>query len=113
MPQSISEVCPHKKPRHCFQIPFSRDILTAIARDRKYNPDQLVYVTDKSQSDHFIGVFSALEALGHTSIAAKCEHVGFGKILGVSTRGGTGVGLKDLVDEAIRYQHQQADMHQK
>lgn len=92
---------------------LSRDILTAICREKTYEADELVYVTDKSQKDHFDGVFSCLDALGHRELAEKCRHIGFGKILGVSTRGGTGAGLGDVVEQAISYQHNQAQLHKE
>lgn len=36
----------------------SRDILTAISRSETHETNNLFYVTDKSQSDHFDGVYS-------------------------------------------------------
>ena len=36
----------------------SRDILTAINRSETHETNNLFYVTDKSQSDHFDGVYS-------------------------------------------------------
>ena len=39
-----------------------------FSREKTYEADELVYVTDKSQKDHFDGVFSCLDALGHRKV---------------------------------------------
>ena len=77
------------------------------SREETYSPDKLVYVTDKSQTNHFRDVFAGLHALGRGDIAEKCVHISFGQLLGVSTRSGTGAALNDVMNEAIKYQLKQ------
>eukprot|EP00048_Salpingoeca_helianthica_P012578 m.184636 g.184636 ORF g.184636 m.184636 type:complete len:562 (+) comp15392_c0_seq1:42-1727(+) len=76
-----------------------RDIAAAIARHDRLRFDRMLYVAGAEQSLHFTQLFELLRAAGH-EWAARCEHVGFGAVTGMSTRRGTAVFLDDILDEA-------------
>uniref|UniRef100_A0A8D2KWH8 Probable arginine--tRNA ligase, mitochondrial n=1 Tax=Varanus komodoensis TaxID=61221 RepID=A0A8D2KWH8_VARKO len=75
------------------------DLAAAVDRMDKYNPDTMIYVTDKSQSSHFQQVFQILKLLGY-EWTERCQHVPFGKVQGMKTRKGDVVFLEDVLDEA-------------
>ncbi|XP_064195998.1 probable arginine--tRNA ligase, mitochondrial isoform X1 [Anguilla rostrata] len=78
---------------------ITRDIAAAIARKEKYAFDEMIYVTDKSQSGHFQQMFQILQAVGY-EWAQSCLHVPFGLVQGMKTRQGEVVFLEDVLDEA-------------
>ncbi|KAM8831954.1 putative arginine--tRNA ligase, mitochondrial isoform 2-T2 [Spinachia spinachia] len=78
---------------------ITRDLAAAIERKEKYHFDEMIYVTDKSQANHFHQLFHILLAMGH-SWADRCEHVPFGLLRGMKTRRGEVVFLEDVLDEA-------------
>ncbi|KAL6095775.1 rars2 [Pungitius sinensis] len=78
---------------------ITRDLAAAIDRKEKYHFDEMIYVTDKSQANHFHQLFHILLAMGH-SWADRCEHVPFGLVRGMKTRRGEVVFLEDVLDEA-------------
>ncbi|XP_076023957.1 putative arginine--tRNA ligase, mitochondrial [Genypterus blacodes] len=78
---------------------ITRDIAAAIDRKEKYQFDEMIYVTDKSQEHHFSHMFQILKAMGH-SWAERCRHVSFGLVMGMKTRTGEVVFLEDVLDEA-------------
>ncbi|XP_049445193.1 probable arginine--tRNA ligase, mitochondrial [Epinephelus fuscoguttatus] len=78
---------------------ITRDLAAAIDRKEKYSFDEMIYVTDKSQANHFQQLFHILLALGH-SWADSCHHVPFGLVRGMKTRSGEVVFLEDVLDEA-------------
>ncbi|XP_037541111.1 probable arginine--tRNA ligase, mitochondrial [Nematolebias whitei] len=78
---------------------ITRDIAAAIDRKEKHCFDEMIYVTDKSQENHFNQLFQILQALGH-SWAQSCRHVPFGLVQGMKTRTGDVVFLEDVLDEA-------------
>ena len=61
----------------------------------------MLYVVEAGQQLHFRRLQSLLSVLGHGPLAESIEHVGFGKIRGLSTRQGTATFLSDILDEAI------------
>ncbi len=77
----------------------TRDIAAAIDRHREFNFDKMLYVTELKQQLHFSQVFRSLELLGYDWIN-KAEHIGFGSIMGISTRKGNVIYLEDIFDEA-------------
>ncbi|CAG8609367.1 2700_t:CDS:2 [Paraglomus brasilianum] len=83
-----------------------RDIVAAIQRKQLYNFDRMFYIVGMSQQNHFQRLFKILELTQSGEgedggkWAEKLEHVGFGMIRGVSTRHGTAVFLKDILDTA-------------
>ncbi|XP_060092868.1 probable arginine--tRNA ligase, mitochondrial [Heteronotia binoei] len=78
---------------------ITRDLAAAIDRMDKYDPDAMIYVTDKSQISHFQQLFQILKLLGH-KWAERCQHVPFGRVQGMKTRKGEVVFLEDVLDEA-------------
>ncbi|XP_040284683.1 probable arginine--tRNA ligase, mitochondrial [Bufo bufo] len=78
---------------------ITRDIAAAIDRMEKYNFDEMVYVTDKSQQTHFQNLFKILKMLGKDK-ADRCQHVTFGRVQGMQTRRGEVIFLEDVLDEA-------------
>lgn len=84
------------------------DLATVCHRADELNAEQIVYVTDGRQQDHFSQLFLTTEkwfsAEGKT--VPRLHHVWFGTILGednkaIKTREGQPVKLLDLIDEAI------------
>lgn len=78
---------------------ITRDLAAAIDRKERYHFDEMIYVTDKTQANHFQQLFEILLALGH-SWADRCQHVPFGLVRGMKTRSGEVVFLEDVLDEA-------------
>ncbi|XP_074114673.1 arginyl-tRNA synthetase, mitochondrial isoform X2 [Cotesia typhae] len=76
-----------------------RDIAAAIERANKYSFDDMYYVVDSSQHNHFTSLKSILAKL-NMSWANNIHHIQFGKIIGMSTRKGTAVFLNNFLDEA-------------
>lgn len=76
-----------------------RDIAAAIERANKYGFDDMYYVVDSSQHNHFTSLKSILAKL-NMSWANNIHHIQFGKIIGMSTRKGTAVFLNNFLDEA-------------
>ncbi|XP_053342496.1 probable arginine--tRNA ligase, mitochondrial isoform X2 [Clarias gariepinus] len=78
---------------------ITRDIAAALERKQMFGFDEMIYVTDKSQSAHFRQLFRILGLMGH-DWADRCVHVPFGLVKGMSTRRGDVVFLEDVIDEA-------------
>ena len=69
-----------------------------------WKPDQVLYVVDHRQGDHFKLLFAVARRWGYDAV--DLEHVAFGTILGsdrkpFKTREGDVVGLESLLDEAV------------
>ena len=80
------------------------DLATIRYRDQTWRPDQVLYVVDHRQSDHFKQLFAVARRWGYDSV--DLEHVAFGTILGndrkpFKTRDGDVVGLESLLAEAV------------
>ncbi|XP_062427015.1 probable arginine--tRNA ligase, mitochondrial isoform X2 [Rhea pennata] len=78
---------------------ITRDLAAAIDRMNKHNCDSMIYVTDKSQSNHFQHLFQILKLMGY-DWAERCQHVSFGLVQGMKTRRGEVIFLEDVLDEA-------------
>ncbi|KAK7906630.1 hypothetical protein WMY93_015242 [Mugilogobius chulae] len=78
---------------------ITRDLAAAIHRKQSYHFTEMIYVTDKSQANHFQQLFQILSALGN-QWAQSCRHVPFGLVKGMKTRTGEVVFLEDVLDEA-------------
>jgi arginyl-tRNA synthetase len=79
------------------------DLATIKYRDQTWHPDQVLYVVDHRQSDHFKQLFEVACKWGYDRV--DLEHVAFGTILGpdrrpFKTREGDVVGLESLLDES-------------
>jgi arginyl-tRNA synthetase len=80
------------------------DLATLQHRLRTWQPDEVVYVTDGRQQQHFRQIFNAFRRW-HPDTKMKLAHVWFGSILGddgkpFKTRSGETVKLADLLNEA-------------
>jgi arginyl-tRNA synthetase len=79
------------------------DLATIKYRVETWHPDQVLYVVDHRQGDHFKQLFEVARAWGYKSVGL--EHVAFGTILGpdrrpFKTREGDVIGLESLLDES-------------
>jgi arginyl-tRNA synthetase len=79
------------------------DLATIQYREERWQPDEVVYVVDARQSNHFLQVFETNKRAGFSDAALK--HVSFGTILGedhrpIKTRSGEPIKLIDLLEEA-------------
>jgi arginyl-tRNA synthetase len=79
------------------------DLATIKYRVETWHPDQILYVVDHRQGDHFKQLFEVARAWGYDSVGL--EHVAFGTILGsdrrpFKTREGDVIGLESLLDES-------------
>ena len=82
------------------------DIATILIRNREFNPDEIVYITDNRQSGHFEQVFRCSKLAGISPENQKLTHVGFGTMNGkdgkpFKTRAGGVVKYKDVVDMLV------------
>lgn len=80
------------------------DLATIQYRRETLNVDEILYVVDKRQSEHFQQLFATAALWGIN--ATRFQHVSFGTVMGndgkpYKTRAGDTVGLESLVDEAI------------
>lgn len=80
------------------------DLATIQYRLEELNADEVLYVVDKRQSEHFQQLFATTKLwdLGKLTL----QHVSFGTVMGkdgkpYKTRSGDTVGLESLLDEAI------------
>lgn len=78
------------------------DLGTIYDRVRTYDPDHIIYITDKRQALHFKQVFRVAEAMGLVT-EEICEHIGFGTMNGTDnkpfkTREGGTLKLQDLIE---------------
>ena len=83
---------------------ITRDLAAAIYRKKTFEFDEMIYVVGVPQQLHFQQLFKILELL-QMNWSSQCEHVAFGHMsLGdqkMSTRKGTVVFLRQVLDEAI------------
>ncbi len=80
------------------------DLATVRYRAETWDPDQVLYVVDHRQSDHFKGLFDVARRWGYDR--TDFQHVAFGTVLGgdrrpYKTRDGDVIGLESLLDEAV------------
>ncbi len=84
------------------------DLATMVQRSREWNPDKLLYVTDKRQALHFEQVFRAARKSGIVVENTELEHVGHGTMNGkdgkpFKTRDGGVLRLEQLVDDMMNF----------
>jgi arginyl-tRNA synthetase len=80
------------------------DLATLRYRQQEFEPDEILYVVDSRQSEHFDKLFTVARRLGLGDI--KLVHVKFGTVLGtdgrpMKTRSGSLIGLESLLDDAV------------
>jgi arginyl-tRNA synthetase len=90
------------------------DLATIKHRVETWHPDQILYVVDHRQSDHFKQLFEVARKWGERAV--DLEHVAFGTILGpdrrpFKTREGDVVGLESLLDEATAVARKVVDLN--
>ncbi len=78
------------------------DLATMVQRMQDWNPDKMLYVTDKRQNLHFEQVFRAARKAGIVKPDTALEHVGFGTMNGADgkpfkTRDGGVLRLEQLI----------------
>jgi len=80
------------------------DLATIVQRVRDFDPDEIIYVVDARQGNHFEQVFRAARRTGIAG-RARLEHLGFGTMNGpdgrpFKTRAGGVLKLNDLIEMA-------------
>ena len=80
------------------------DLATIVQRMRDWNPDKILYVTDKRQNLHFEQVFRAARKSGIVHDTTELEHVGHGTMNGADgkpfkTRDGGVLRLEQLISD--------------
>jgi len=83
-------------------IYLTNDLAVAVARDKDFHPDQLIYVVADEQNYHFRVLFICLERLGLLP-REKCHHLSYGLVHlphgRMKSREGTIVDADNLMDE--------------
>jgi arginyl-tRNA synthetase len=93
-------------------IYLTRDIGGAIERYEQYKFDKMLYVIS-SQQDLHTAQFIKMLHLMEFPWASTIEHVNYGLVLGMSTRKGTVVFLKQIIREAASVMHEQMKKNQE
>ena len=80
------------------------DLATMVQRMQDWNPDKMLYVTDKRQNLHFEQVFRAAKKSGIVNAETGLEHVGHGTMNGkdgkpFKTRDGGTLRLEQLISD--------------
>ncbi|HPD47946.1 MAG TPA: arginine--tRNA ligase [Anaerohalosphaeraceae bacterium] len=83
------------------------DLAALKYRIEELKADEIVYVTDARQKQHFEMLFATARLAGWVPDGVKLVHVMFGTVLGednrpLKTRSGQNVKLRDLLDEAVQ-----------
>lgn len=77
---------------------MTRDLASVLMRSELYSFYKAIYVVGSEQADYFKQMFQISKLM--TSSSLNLQHVGFGRIKGMSTRKGTVVFLQDILDTA-------------
>ena len=85
---------------------LTRDISEVMQREDKYHFDQMIYVVASQQDLHLKQLFKIIELMGYKELAAKCQHINFGLVLGMSTRKGTVKFLDDILKDVGEKMHE-------
>ena len=80
------------------------DLATMVQRMQDWNPDKMLYITDKRQNLHFEQVFRAAKKSGVVTAETELEHVGHGTMNGkdgkpFKTRDGGTLRLEQLIND--------------
>ena len=86
------------------------DLATMVQRMLDWNPDKMLYVTDKRQALHFEQVFRAAKKSGIVKAETELEHVGHGTMNGADgkpfkTRDGGVLRLEQLIADMTAFVH--------
>ncbi|XP_061706507.1 probable arginine--tRNA ligase, mitochondrial isoform X1 [Cydia pomonella] len=85
---------------------MSRDIAGLLHRYIKYKFNEMLYIVDNAQTDHFTTLFEIVKQI-NSDLVNGCKHVKFGRIKGMSTRSGNVVFLGSILDEAKNKMYEQ------
>ncbi|CZR61445.1 probable arginyl-tRNA synthetase, cytosolic [Phialocephala subalpina] len=85
---------------------LTRDISEMMQREDKYHFDEMIYVVASQQDLHLKQLFKIIELMGYKELAAKCKHINFGMVLGMSTRKGTVKFLDDILRDVGEKMHE-------
>ncbi len=77
---------------------------TIVAREKEYQPDEMIYITDKRQELHFVQVFRCAKKTGIVRETTELKHIGFGTMNGkdgkpFKTRDGGVMRLEHLIGD--------------
>ena len=77
---------------------------TIVAREQEYQPDEMIYITDKRQELHFVQVFRCAKKTGIVREETALKHIGFGTMNGkdgkpFKTRDGGVMRLEHLIGD--------------
>ncbi len=80
------------------------DLATLVMRMEEYNPESIIYITDKRQALHFEQVFRCAKKTGIVKPETELTHIGFGTMNGkdgkpFKTRQGGVMRLEHLLDD--------------
>ncbi len=84
------------------------DLATMVQRMQDWNPDKMLYITDKRQNLHFEQVFRAAKKSGIVKPETELEHVGHGTMNGADgkpfkTRDGGVLRLEQLIADMTNF----------
>lgn len=84
------------------------DLATMVQRTRDYDPDKILYVTDKRQALHFEQIFRAAHKAGIVKPTTELEHLGHGTMNGkdgkpFKTRDGGVMRLEQLLADMTEF----------
>lgn len=87
------------------------DLATIIQRVRDFKPQNILYVVDARQREHFEQVFEVAHLAGYVDESVSLEHIPFGTVNGADgkpfkTRAGGVMNLKDLIQLAEDKAHE-------
>ncbi|XP_063380110.1 probable arginine--tRNA ligase, mitochondrial isoform X1 [Cydia fagiglandana] len=85
---------------------MSRDIAGLLHRYIKYKFNEMLYIVDNAQTDHFATLFEIVKQV-NSDLVNGCKHIKFGRIKGMSTRSGNVVFLSNILDEAKNKMYEQ------
>ncbi|PFH61430.1 hypothetical protein XA68_17416 [Ophiocordyceps unilateralis] len=85
---------------------LTRDISELLNRAQKYEFDHMIYIIASAQDLHVKQFFKIVDMMGYKDIAAKCQHISFGLVQGMSTRRGTVKFLDDILRDVGDHMHE-------
>ncbi|MBQ7578965.1 MAG: arginine--tRNA ligase [Clostridia bacterium] len=85
------------------ELYMTTDLATILLRNRQFKPDEIVYVTDNRQTEHFIKLFRCAKMAEISPENQKLTHVAFGTMNGkdgkpFKTRSGETIKLEDVIN---------------
>jgi arginyl-tRNA synthetase len=84
------------------------DLATLVEREKLYQPDEVVYITDKRQELHFVQVFRCAKKAKIVREETALKHIGFGTM-----NGKDGKPFKTRDGGVMRLEYLIADINEK